>query len=171
MVEEYYYMSGEGGASPPEGARALYRLPEGSLVLRNPKGPAPGLFVEGEGCYIVCLPGSLAEVSALVEEEADPYLREVAGAPLSACVHVMTKTWDEELLRQVAREISDSEPWIFAQVKRNVFSREGWGLTVTVFARDAGELSEKLARAVEFVEGELRKRGIAYEEKDVSGLL
>lgn len=171
-VEEYYYFAGvEGGGGPPEGFRTLYTVPEGSIVLRNPKGPAPGIFLDEGGKYLLCVPGALGEASTVVEEEADQYLRELLGARFSASVHVMTESWDEEELQQVAEGISEAAPWAFAEVKHSVFSRGGWGVTVTVFAREPSELSEKLVRAVELVEEELRKRGIACSKKSMNELL
>lgn len=174
LVEEYYYiLHREGGRDAatfriPEEARLLIMLPEGSIVLSNPRGPAPGLVVEEEDKYLLCLPPSLVEASEMFEDEADPYVRSLLGVNLSATVHLMTKTWDHALLHEAVEEISRREPWIFAQLKPNVYSREGWGITITVFAKTAGELSDKLGRAVRLVEEVLRERRIEYVKREDS---
>jgi nicotinamide-nucleotide amidase len=173
-VEEYYLLEATDGAaselSPLERARALTLLPEGSTVFHNPRGPAPGILLEEGGRYLICVPGSLAEAGAILEEEADPYVRSVIGAYFSTTVHVMTKTWEEDAVARVVEAVSEEAPWVFAQLKRTVRSKEGWGITVTVFAKSPDELSEKLVKAVEIVEGVLEREGIGFDKKDLSGL-
>lgn len=172
MIEEYYHFAaGEAWGPLPEGYRVLYKLPDGSIVLRNQRGPAPGILLEENGKYILCIPGALAEAGTIVEEEADQYLRELLGVRLSASVHVMTKSWDEEGLWRIAEKISETAPWAFVQVKRNVFSKDGWGVTITVFARTPSDLSEKLVKAVELTEEELRKSGVDFSKKSLGELL
>jgi len=172
LVEEYYYVlhreRGRDTASfrMPEEAKSLVMLPEGSAVLPNPRGPAPGVIIEEGDRYLLCLPSSLIEAREMFEDEADPYVRSVLGVNLSATVHLMTRIWDRKPLYEVVEEVSRREPWIFIQLKHNVYSREGWGLTITVFAKNADELSEKLAKAIQFVEGVLEERGIEYIKKE-----
>ena len=174
LVEEYYYiMHREGGRDAssfrmPDEARSLVMLPEGATVLPNPRGPAPGVIIEEEDKFLLCLPPSLIEAREIFEDEADPYVRSLLGVNLSATIHLMTKIWDRRLLYEVVEEVSRREPWIFIQLKHNVYSREGWGLTITVFAKSADELSDKLARAIKFVEGVLEERGIEYIKKEDS---
>lgn len=173
-VEEYYLLEETGGTASGmyslELAKALTLLPEGSTVLRNPKGPAPGILLEEDGKYLICVPGSLAETGAIFEEEADPYVRSVVGASFSTTVHVMTKTWEEEAITRVVDAVSETVPWVFVQLKRTVYTKEGWGITVTVFAKNPDELSEKLVRAVEIVEEALERENIGFDKKDLSGL-
>lgn len=172
MVEEYHhFIAGGSELASPEEYRVFYTLPDGSIVLRNPKGPAPGILLEENDKYLLCVPGALAEAGAIVEEEADQYIRELLGVRLSASVHIMTKSWDEEGLWRVAEEVSKAAPWAFVQVKRNVFSKDGWGVTITVFAKTPSDLSEKLVKAVELTEEGLRRNNIQFLEKNLNELL
>ena len=170
LVEEYYYMLTGVPHSVPEEARALYMLPEHSIVLRNSRGPSPGVLLDEGDKYVICLPGDAAEASSVVEDEADPYIRGLLGVGLSATVHLLTRTWDQGLLERAAESISEADPSVFAEVRRMFYSREGLGVTLTVFAREPEELSSKLARAVRVAEEELARRGIEFVRKGLEEL-
>ena len=47
---------------------------EGATVLKNPRGTAPGLWIEAKGKIIVLLPGVPVELRALMEQEVKPRL-------------------------------------------------------------------------------------------------
>jgi len=47
---------------------------EGATVLKNPRGTAPGLWIEARGKIVVLLPGVPAELRALMEQEVKPRL-------------------------------------------------------------------------------------------------
>lgn len=48
--------------------------PEGAELLPNPKGTAPGIYLEHEGTKIFCIPGVPAEMEHLVDHEVMPRL-------------------------------------------------------------------------------------------------
>jgi nicotinamide-nucleotide amidase len=49
-------------------------VPEGATVLQNPRGSAPGLWLEAAGHIIVLLPGVPSEMRAMFEQEVRPRL-------------------------------------------------------------------------------------------------
>jgi nicotinamide-nucleotide amidase len=58
-------------------------VPEGAEILRNPRGTAPGLWLEDSGHFIALLPGPPRELKPLFREEVLPRLeRRVSGARL-----------------------------------------------------------------------------------------
>jgi nicotinamide-nucleotide amidase len=58
-------------------------VPEGAELLRNPRGTAPGLWLEDSGHFIALLPGPPRELKPLFREEVLPRLeRRVSGARL-----------------------------------------------------------------------------------------
>jgi len=58
-------------------------VPEGAEILRNPRGTAPGLWLEDSGHLIALLPGPPRELKPLFREEVVPRLeRHVSGARL-----------------------------------------------------------------------------------------
>jgi nicotinamide-nucleotide amidase len=58
-------------------------VPEGAEILPNPRGTAPGLWLEDSGHFIALLPGPPRELKPLFKEEVLPRLeRRVSGARL-----------------------------------------------------------------------------------------
>jgi nicotinamide-nucleotide amidase len=52
---------------------------EGATILPNPRGTAPGLWLEAEGHIIILLPGVPAELRAIFEAEVKPRLARLSG--------------------------------------------------------------------------------------------
>ena len=61
------------------------RIPDGSIVVRNPNGTAPAFIVETDRGVTISLPGVPFEMKWLVENEVIPYLREKFG--LTQMIH------------------------------------------------------------------------------------
>ena len=53
-------------------------VPEGATVLPNPRGTAPGLWLESNGRIVVMLPGVPNELRAMFDEEVRPRLARIA---------------------------------------------------------------------------------------------
>jgi len=51
-------------------------MPEGSRVIRNNNGTAPGCIIEEKGRTVIMLPGPPSEMKAMFEEAVIPYLEE-----------------------------------------------------------------------------------------------
>jgi len=54
-------------------------VPEGAVVLPNPVGTAPGLFVSAGGKYVVLLPGPPQELEPIVRRHLIPLLEDLLG--------------------------------------------------------------------------------------------
>ena len=52
---------------------------EGSTILPNPRGTAPGLWIEAQGHILILLPGVPYELHAIFEAEVKPRLEKIAG--------------------------------------------------------------------------------------------
>ena len=55
-------------------------VPEGATILPNPRGTAPGLWLEHEGHIVVLLPGVPSELRAMFEEEVKPRLARLGAS-------------------------------------------------------------------------------------------
>lgn len=62
------------GRAMPEINERQAMVIEGATILRNPRGTAPGLWLEAQGHIIVLLPGVPQELHALMEREVKPRL-------------------------------------------------------------------------------------------------
>ena len=76
------------GQSPPVGSDRQARFPEGSGVLENTIGTAPGVFVPGEA-MIVLLPGPPGELIPMFENQVAERLRNLMGTQTRVWVRVL----------------------------------------------------------------------------------
>jgi nicotinamide-nucleotide amidase len=58
-------------------------FPEGARVLENPRGTAPGLWLERQGVQIVVLPGVPSEMREIFEQKVVPDLRRGGGSAVT----------------------------------------------------------------------------------------
>ena len=68
------------GRSMPEVNKRQAMVPEGAELLENPRGTAPGLWLESAGRIVVLLPGPPHELKAMFTEKVEPRLEPMAGA-------------------------------------------------------------------------------------------
>ena len=66
------------GRAMPETNVRQAMVPEGAEPLDNPRGTAPGLWIETNGRYVVLLPGPPNELKAMFENEVRPRLSRIA---------------------------------------------------------------------------------------------
>ncbi|TCT15032.1 competence/damage-inducible protein cinA [Natranaerovirga pectinivora] len=59
-------------------------IPEGSLVLENNNGTAPGLIVNEDNKILVLLPGPPKEMVPLFEEQVKPYIRKISSETIAS---------------------------------------------------------------------------------------
>lgn len=67
------------GWTMPENNRRQACVPEGALVLDNPRGTAPGLWMEDDGRVVILLPGPPRELEPMFEELASGRLAARSG--------------------------------------------------------------------------------------------
>lgn len=79
--------------------------PEGSEMLPNPKGSAPGLALEHEGTWLFALPGVPAEMHQLLADHVMPRLRRAAGVQ-DVIVSRVLRSWGMSE-SMVAERLSD----------------------------------------------------------------
>jgi nicotinamide-nucleotide amidase len=65
------------GRNMPEVNVRQAMVPEGAVVLDNPKGTAPGLWLEANGRAVILLPGPPSELRAMFTNEVEPRLARV----------------------------------------------------------------------------------------------
>lgn len=82
------------GREMPESNLRQAQYPEGAEMLPNPKGSAPGLFLEHDQTMIFCLPGVPKEMYYLLAEEVMPRLVERSGGPAVVASRVL-RTWGQ----------------------------------------------------------------------------
>ncbi len=80
------------GREFPESNLCQAQYPEGSEQLDNPRGTAPGLFLDHLGTLVFSLPGVPAELYQMIEDHVVPRLRQGIGGD-QVLVSRVLRTW------------------------------------------------------------------------------
>ncbi|GAX91803.1 competence/damage-inducible protein A [Effusibacillus lacus] len=67
------------GRKMPTNNRKQAMLVEGGRFLDNPRGTAPGQYIEADGCHYFLLPGPPTELKPMVTDHVLPILRDLMG--------------------------------------------------------------------------------------------
>lgn len=134
----------------PAANRSQAEVPEGAGVLPNPRGTAPGLWMEGARGTVVLLPGVPHEMRGLLADEVVPRLRArmTAGSDgqrITASRVLRTTGIPESRL---ADRIGEFESALRPATLAYLPSFEGVDLRLTVWESDPEAGSEALDRAV-----------------------
>ena len=125
--------------------RTQAEVPEGATVLPNPRGTAPGLWVEERGRVVVMLPGVPSEMRGLLTEEVLPRLAARASGMVVRSRTVRTTGIAESALAERVGAIEDDiAPLTLAYLP----SVEGVDLRVTAWTIPEAEAERRLAATV-----------------------
>src|SRR5207249_6684378 len=137
------------GRPMPAVNRTQAEVPEGATVLPNPRGTAPGLWVEdARGRVVVLLPGVPREMRGLLVEQVLPRIVERQGAArrVVSSRTVRTTGVSESAL---AERVGPIEPDIAPLTLAYLPSVDGVDLRVTAWDLDPTDAEARLAGAVE----------------------
>jgi nicotinamide-nucleotide amidase len=126
--------------------RTQAEIPAGATVLPNPRGTAPGLWVEdARGRVVVMLPGVPSEMRGLLAEEVLPRLAARTSGAVVRSRSVRTTGIAESALAERVGAIEESiAPLTLAYLP----STEGVELRVTAWGLREAEAEQRLAAAV-----------------------
>jgi competence/damage-inducible protein CinA-like protein len=194
IVEQIRARFGRRGLKMPEVNRRQAQVPEGAVVLDNPNGTAPGLFLDHGGKVVVLLPGPPREMQPMFDRVCAGPLRDRAGTERVYRTSIFITGLGESHVEQRAQPIyarwRDAPPFVsttilaaMGQVELHLSVREiDETRAMDVLDRVRAELLEGLGdhvystdgRVMEEVVGDLLKeRGwtIAAAESCTGGLL
>ena len=139
------------GRPMPAVNRTQAEVPEGATVLPNPRGTAPGLWVEAQGRVVVMLPGVPSEMRGLLAEEVLPRLAARGSGLVVRSRSVRTTGIAESALAERVGAIEDEiAPLTLAYLP----STDGVELRVTAWSLREDEADRRLAAAA----AQLRER-------------
>jgi nicotinamide-nucleotide amidase len=139
------------GRPMPAVNRTQAEVPAGATVLPNPRGTAPGLWLEEQGRVVVLLPGVPSEMRGLLADEVLPRIQARAAGRVVRSRTVRTTGVPESAL---AERVGAIEEEIAPLTLAYLPSTEGVDLRVTAWALREDEAERLLAAAV----GQLRAR-------------
>ena len=159
------------GRPMPAINRTQAEVPEGATVLPNPRGTAPGLWVEdARGRVVVLLPGVPREMRGLLVEQVLPRIVERQGAArrVVSSRTVRTTGVSESAL---AERVGPIEPDIAPLTLAYLPSVDGVDLRVTAWDLDPTDAEARLAGAVERLVTAVGEHGYGVDDADLAAVV
>ena len=159
------------GRPMPAVNRTQAEVPEGATVLPNPRGTAPGLWVEdARGRVVVLLPGVPREMRGLLVEEVLPRLvaRHAGEPPVVLSRTVRTTGIAESAL---AERVGPIEPEIAPLTLAYLPSVEGVDLRVTAWGLGARDAEARLAAVVERLRAAVGEHRYGEDAADLAAVV
>ncbi|MBI3989539.1 MAG: competence/damage-inducible protein A [candidate division NC10 bacterium] len=153
IVERIRQRFARRGVSMPKNNEKQALVPEGALVLENPHGTAPGLFIQvGERQAVLLTPGVPREMLPMLGERALPKLRELFGLRRRGTTRVLKVTGlSESKVDEMVGDLirPDTNPAV------TILAHPG---EIHLVLRAIAEAGEELEALLGSVEGEVRRR-------------
>ncbi|AUG57441.1 competence/damage-inducible protein A [Acetivibrio saccincola] len=83
-------------------------FPEGSIVIENNKGTAPGCIIESDNKFVVILPGPPREMQPMFDESVMPYLQKDSGYKIVS-KYIRTFGIGESKLEEMIMDLVDKQ--------------------------------------------------------------
>jgi competence/damage-inducible protein CinA-like protein len=155
--------------------RIQAELPRGSVVLPNPRGTAPGIWLEDGARLVIMLPGVPVEMRGLLVEEVLPRLvaraRGSAGEAEPRVVRSRTLRTTGMAESAVGEKIGPFEDGLAPLTLAYLPSIAGVDLRLTAWGLPPATADQRLAQAVERLRAELGDRCYGEGTDDLAGVL
>jgi nicotinamide-nucleotide amidase len=159
------------GRPMPAINRTQAEIPAGATVLPNPRGTAPGLWVEdARGRTVVLLPGVPREMRGLLVDEVLPRIVARQGSRRRVVVSrtVRTTGVSESAL---AERVGSIEPEIAPLTLAYLPSVEGVDLRVTAWGLEPKDAETRLAVVMERLKAAVGEHGYGEDDADLAAVL
>jgi nicotinamide-nucleotide amidase len=127
-------------------------VPEGAVALDNPRGTAPGLWLEANGRIVILLPGPPSELKPMFEKQVLPRL-----APRSGDVRLYTRELRitgmgesavEERVAPIYTQYAQAETTILASPGENQLHPRVWSSDAVAAEKTLDEMVTRMALAL-----------------------
>jgi nicotinamide-nucleotide amidase len=158
------------GRPMPAVNRTQAEVPEGATVLPNPRGTAPGLWLEDErGRVAVLLPGVPSEMRGLLVEEVLPRIAERAGGGRVVLSRTLRTTGVPE--SALAERIGPVEDEIMPLTLAYIPSVDGVDLRLTAWSLSPEEAEQRLAAAAAGLRARLAEHYYGQDGADLAAVV
>lgn len=140
------------GREMPESNLRQAEHPEGSELMSNPKGSAPGIALEHEGSVVFCVPGVPREMQHMMTEEVVPRIAARSDGP-SVVKSRLLRTWGQS--ESMIAEILD-DLYVASTNPSVAFLASAGEIKIRITAK--AESQEKATDLIEPVEAEVKTR-------------
>jgi len=135
-------------------------LPEKAEPLPNPVGTAPGVRAALEETILIVLPGVPSEMEAIFHETVEPLLKQTSGKSVFYEKSIYADGVMESSLAPLIDKVMQDNPGVY--VKSHPKGRENrphMEIHVSITAREAEKLEEKLQKVITQLSSEIGKIG------------
>ena len=156
------------GRTMPPINRTQAEVPAGATVLPNPRGTAPGLWVEQAGRVVVMLPGVPSEMRGLLAEEVLPRLAARSAGTVVRSRSVRTTGIAESAL---AERMGDIEAEIAPLTLAYLPSTDGVDLRVTAWGLREADAEQRLAAAMQTLYDRAGEHAYGEDKTDLAAVV
>ncbi len=134
----------------PENNRRQAQVPDGAVVLANPNGSAPGLWIERGDKAVVLLPGPPREMAPMFETHVAPRLARRAGARRVQRRVIRIAGQAESRVDEIAAPIYSAFARAAVPIETSILAHPGQvELHLSASGEDAAAIAAALAAAVD----------------------
>ena len=160
------------GRPMPAINRTQAEIPEGATVLANPRGTAPGLWIEdARGRVAILLPGVPREMRGLLIDEVLPRLVARQGADDVRVVRSRTLRTTGVPESAIAERVGAVEDDLAPLTLAYIPSEAGVDLRLTAWALPPDDAERRLAAALTLVRAKLDDHCYGEDDTDLAGQL
>lgn len=149
--------------------RSQAEVPEGAVVLANPRGTAPGIWLESGARRVVMLPGVPREMRGLMREHVIPRL--VTGGSTATVIRSRTLRTTGIPESNLAARLGAIEEVLAPLSLAYLPEVTGVDLRVTAWDLPADEAAIRLDAAVRMLQDQVGDHGYGVDDADLAGVL
>ena len=156
------------GRTLSERNRCQAEVPRGATVLPNPRGTAPGLWIQSELGEVIMLPGVPGEMRGLVTEQVVPRLAERAGGRVVRSLLLRTTAIAESTL---AERLEPVEARLAPLTLAYLPDLDGVDLRLTAWESEPGTAVSLLETAAGQLREQVPEHAYGLGEEDLASVL
>ena len=148
----------EGEMTPPRVKMAT--IPEGTLVIMNPVGTAPGIRADVGASILIALPGVPREMEAIFEESISPWLLDAGGNVTFYELSIYSENIMESVLAPLIDTVMGDNPPVY--IKSHPKGRENkphMELHLSISGKSSENPEERLSKAAVQLSALIEKSG------------
>jgi nicotinamide-nucleotide amidase len=147
-LNSYFIKNGKGELNGNNIKQAYF--PEGSIILPNNHGTAPGCAIEEDNKVLIVLPGPPREMKPMFEDSVVPFLKKYSKNILKSKVLRICGIGEGIMAEKISDIINNSiNPTVAPYAKE-------WEVTLRITSK--ADTEEEASKLIEPVENEIRKR-------------